>query len=1626
MSNVVALLVPVVLLSIVAATLTALASNIRATRQRVLRDALGRLFFDSRCDVIGEDISANALRGYCRGDARRALASARPDASWFRRSFFVAPLVLQRNDLAGAIRTLFPDLAPSAAAIVNRLGDVGRQLRAHYFRRLAFTAVLGSAAVSFLYTRRPELLGTAPGEAPGESLLRLLVPAGRHAASAGSIASAMLTTALVAFVTLLLVGMISRRSTFLAGARLDEAPPADTEDKVRIGRDHCAVRVINFAGGGFDSIMQLGVIHALMVIQGRPPDAVVGLSTGAIPAVALAEVLQAGEEFEPAFAHVPWGKLPGNEQLRLQMLRAQARVHRFRRFENAAYQARQRLFDVLTPDAYQVESNDPLAPLETPFFQSAEREQKLNSLKTKSGLVRLYNDILGLHIAFGTLVRALRRVLGFLAATEVPTLFARVALRVLEFTRIWLLVGSNLRGVSRLLPLLVKPVLPRTHRVRPLSAGSLIFRFPINHRIVPPLVHGAAFFLLLVFWLAGSLLPLFFPALLWFWIGSDPDTGFRIAWWTVILYVFIAMFALVATAKVDATNVRDAWRDNQRGIAQFAWLTLKLLAVLVAVAVGLAVLIEAGKASTAGAPGDPSVLVDVESLRDRVAQVVFVLLAIGTSLFVAVAFAVFGSIYYSKFRAWLRGAREPHSYSRSYLQRFLASYHLDRSLLDTYDLRKFLIELFDRDYYGATDIDDVVRDSLMNRKNRSAQRGANPKKTADYRSDDRAEKIHVGIAAANVLQGELETIPDSQNVIDSIEAAMAIVPLYPAKTLGGSVYVNGTNVANVPTRATSSFLRNRINEKSGTVHLYSVSPFPLSRRGLEDREFGREPYVHLWDIVKRAISLQRHRDAKLEQALTEYYTMVIPAHGKDATFRNQLLVQRGDDPTRFARIWVTPIETERPLGANSRILFAPAERQREVVAETIADGCRAALEMMIRPSIDAQQGSAGKRISCGRAVLRHLRDQAASADLNFDPSDWTLPGSDSAFGPGLREICERCALNRDAKAVADRYQGYLRLKDKPEEKRPAWPHERATTDGDPEDDSSVCDGIEERDRRRQQQFGNLGNWPADRGIRKGDKRPTLTLLFSGGVFRGVFQMGVLNALNEMRIRPDLVAGASIGTITAAMVARVFSINASDEDAAQLARRHQVARLSSVYMAVDRLILTDRFADFVRNLTIRASRIGFSMRDADHFFRKYDHPRTGQFDRLARNVLAGLERLFYVNPYQLNELVKAIRNNQENGFTGYLREYTQQWLRRMDVGVEMLGAEPLQTLIEAFVIPDRFSSDAARAPLSDFNDADMRLLATATNLQRGKLEIIGEPRADGSVDEALLMEALLVSSAFPGIFRPRWSWDLRPGSIEKAQFIDGGVLDNLPVEPVFDFLSGALAADRIAPRPVLDDGSPAPHLVVAASLEADAQALRFRDQWEPLKDYWPRLLGRTKELKYNSKTDIYCSAQRNFRAIHAQVCKEFGAWEAAGALVEPIDVEVVTVKPKWLCSTFGFHPMLGFRQEKQARSIAHGCAATLVRFASVERNYLEGWQIGGEDLPKATSFPEARTHWESLKSRRPGACWLRPDKTCPFSKAHLEVQNQHLPEGQKPLDRHTINELARIHRFCKEPKTHRRE
>jgi hypothetical protein len=270
--------------------------------------------------------------------------------------------------------------------------------------------------------------------------------------------------------------------------------------------------------------------------------------------------------------------------------------------------------------------------------------------------------------------------------------------------------------------------------------------------------------------------------------------------------------------------------------------------------------------------------------------------------------------------------------------------------------------------------------------------------------------------------------------------------------------------------------------------------------------------------------------------------------------------------------------------------------------------------------------------------------------------------------------------------------------------------------------------------------------------------------------------------------------------------------------------------------------------------------------------------------------------------------------------------------------------------------------------------------------------------------------LLASSAFPGVFRPRWAWELAAHLKGTDRFIDGGVMDNLPIDAIAQFLVHMANVGLVRAQP----GSP--HLIIAGSLEVDPPEYSLTFTRERFKESWLRLRTRVNQLNYNTKLDAYETAEKSIRHLLEMRRNQ----KQTDKMEVMLDLEIVSIKPNWLCGTFAVHPMLGFRRESQMKNIAHGCATTLLRFSRLRKEraaVFEGWGIQAEKLPVATDWGEA---FEGItnggKAKHCSGCWLRPNQSCPFSRDELQ-------KVRPALGAAVIDNVSRIHEFCQLPDTH---
>jgi predicted acylesterase/phospholipase RssA len=1242
----------------------------------------------------------------------------------------------------------------------------------------------------------------------------------------------------------------------LANSDVEEDTPADG-----------GFRAFAFTGS-FDAVVQLGVIHALLVSSGRAPDAVVGLSGGAVNAAALAEILQAGD--------------------------AQAQVDKLRKFLDSYLRIPGELARSIFPDAFEINANEPLKPLELPIHFKEEREDRNQASRARWGLIYAMNKLFGLRLTVRDLALIANRFLGIVAATDCPRL-PRYWHRTRHIVILWW--KSLTFGVLAPLfwSLLIAAILGSNTRQRGSTAGQLLWR--------PTRLFRRAFKALGILSLAVA----------WFLLGLAPILG--------LLSLVVCLFYQVGWL--------SAWNPSSGWILSF-WI----------IVIG------------------------------------FILWFIGL-LFIILTFFVPPLMRLR--RAALRGL----------LDRTLENLALNDGLSDSYVLKQQLVDCFDHEYYGKIEIDEVLK---------RASNGvpdaipSNPKRPKKVLKDYQRTKpfIQVGVVAAEVKTGDLLAFSGDVPVVDALLAATAHVPYFPAVEVATGqqkrYFIDGGNIS----REAVGPLLNLLREEERLDHVAYVDVYPVHLLLRNGGGASGDADSNLIQVALRGLQLQQMRDATIEQRLTGLYSKALPNEKARIRIAGRT----------FLRTRIFPLDVDPGESFERGVSRRTGNDLRATLYEGIAAGCRAALEGMIPGAI----AGTATRLSTQQTPLTVPCREAIITRLGQSNK---LPGASRSPGPGLSEICKHCTLKQ---STGEALQQHLRVPTgKCREERPEWPvHSNGQgapsrpEAGAPAEAMEYGGVIEETATGLSSPQGDTETvWPLPRRECAGNSRPVVSFLFGGGVFRGVFHMGVLNALNELEVVPDLVAGSSVGSIIAAMIAQVFTLESPK------GRRGQIARLAATFLGIDRLVLSDRMADFVRGLTVRAGDARFSPRDLDLALRRYDFDGSASFSRRLRQVAAGLERLLYLSPVDFFRLIETGRSRRFGELREQLEATVQRFLDRSGVNQEILGSEPLALLIRSHVIEQLAAQGSPEGLFSSFIDKGVFFLATTTNLTQGKLEILGLRE---NAHDVLLLEGLLASSAFPAIFRPREAWEVFRTASAQDRYFDGGIMDNLPLDAVAEFLHESRDIER---RPRFN-GQPVPHLLFTASLEVDKQALP-NDRVEVVSRSFLRLRKRASSFTYNRKLDSYGHVQDDLRTIYeARVGNGEKPWA-------PLDLHVAAVKPQWLCDTFGFHPMLGFRRHKQAQSIAHGCASTLAQlYAERARHpaWTDGWGVRGLDRIDPHSVlvgGEQTTLIPQRKHKAAGECWFRTGVFCPFSPKSL---------AELTLEEGTARQVGQIYEVCGKVQTHR--
>ena len=478
---------------------------------------------------------------------------------------------------------------------------------------------------------------------------------------------------------------------------------------------------------------------------------------------------------------------------------------------------------------------------------------------------------------------------------------------------------------------------------------------------------------------------------------------------------------------------------------------------------------------------------------------------------------------------------------------------------------------FDPAYYGEFRFDESVRRALKH-ESPSSGGGASKKLLKAYADDkQRTNGVMVLPIAANLGDGQTRGDPSGDIAGGCAYVCLRRGAFFRAQSIQKDGASGPHSSMESVCRMTQSCQCGRKLAECSPVSLIlgcdcvriiSVPLLPLEQESLPGKS---DPYTGLIDVALRSRQLRRFQDMLLDKSMIDRVSRALG--GRPATTSGDSARKETFLPTK-----VRLVAPDRPHHLSLRMTQAGsvAER-RELINTAVADGCRATIERLVTDALpDTRTLEERRRLlepdeeipdewphrdEVNKSTLREAVESLRLSKKTITRPDGTeyvscrkllvawggitaLPGSDAVeagnpdSGPGISEVC-RCCISCHKKTGAD--------------------------------------GAQEEELRQHVRLPRTTPSPftiAAIPMAK-QKGPAIVFLFSGGVFRGVFQVGFANAVSELGIQPDVVAGASVGTIIGAFTGKVFAKPAGYD---LVERQCQTCRLAATFLTIDRFVL----------------------------------------------------------------------------------------------------------------------------------------------------------------------------------------------------------------------------------------------------------------------------------------------------------------------------------------------------------------------------------------------------------------------------------------------------------------------
>ncbi len=881
--------------------------------------------------------------------------------------------------------------------------------------------------------------------------------------------------------------------------------------------------------------------------------------------------------------------------------------------------------------------------------------------------------------------------------------------------------------------------------------------------------------------------------------------------------------------------------------------------------------------------------------------VLVLLLALALSFFVGywrTGLIVLGILIVSI--AWFR-KQIPAGLKHLFFRPVLASIGLERSLLHNFHLRWRLLELFGDGRLDATPMPALIVVA--------------PLQTLYGNIGGREEPY-----AAQQLWAS----PESKiRTVDALTAAMARPGVWPPRTvnepdfdqweplqrkLQRDPYAKGANgeppsldlldgsvVRQNPLPALLQFLRDNSKvvamlerhvkghwEKCPKPSVHVIYSVPLE--GPPGDGSLPEELANIVDVAMASRQLARRRDTRMEvdqvNCITRLEVEVRAAGSKTI----DVLVAAADE------IAPAPEPPADPKSLN------PLVPDRERALQTVAEGCRRTIEKLYRLELRSI-GNYGDTVPCD-VLLRRTATERPWAGLNGIP-----------ISEGLPEVCRHCT-RRLARPEPD--EG-----DRP---KPAAPGHRSLI--------GLFPDLRVRSQSRDPDH------PGDRA------QPRIVFVLSGGVFRGSFHIGMIGALLQARIKPDLIAAASVGTLMGGALASMFSLRENGGATPEEKEKAAFGRLNQLvvtFQDVDKFVaLTRTLKEASRDLGIRSREIRLSPAMIQATVRRGPQADPGYAATGAPPVLIdAISRFFTIPLTDTNEIARRFVAGQVGpAVHTMLSRIKEHSLARLDVQSAVIGASLLEEEAKKLIGGDGVNLGHAQP----FQNANTRIafLATTTNLGAQLQVMLWDQYAlyDRPYD---FIQAALSSSAFPAVFAPRRNSDVFPGwGRTDIRYSDGGMFDNLPFLPAIEVLSQvqmdeseAWAKNHARMFDYVVERRDNPDLFLTGALNARPEYAE--DRAGPF-HYFNDIAARAWTLADNSKIQSFLGASH---VIYQQFDNLANTGHSTGfkdpdfvrGLVNAGVLPVFPTDKDHLNKTFAFCKTTGMEGGKVLLSIADGCFQT---------------------------------------------------------------------------------------------------